>query len=747
MRRSSKIMDINLELDRVVSSPMLVRAIGGLFCFFGVLGLSTDAAAQGQPNAPGDSRQGYVVPVDLPLVGQRDEQVGQQIKRIADTYSGGGQRPVVVLKFRATPLSAVVGERDNGAMGTRGSQFERALALARFLTSPQAARVRLVAYLPTTVEGHAVLPVLACEEIFAAPDAELGHAAVDEATDATIQGAYADITRRRATLPLAVTAAMLAADAEVHLVQLADGSTKIVGREEADSLRSEGKVLLEETIWPGGAMASFSGQQMRARRWIARTIDDESQLASALGLSGSLRTTKQLPREWKPVAVTLADGLGSSRVNQIIRAINEQTAGNDVNLVVFQISDTRCDFEQASRLAGFIADLDEQNVYTFSLVNESIVGPIGLVAAACRESAWIGGATVGPDSQQSVSVQEGDAVQRVLGDLAIRTGRPLALLSVVVDSEAKVQEFINQETAKRAIFANWQVAAQADSHQWLAKRSIAGGAPIDADVALAYRLADSADDTSSIALGRIGLLENPTELNTPWLDASIQMVLAQSWLPRLLLMIGFFALMAELGNPGIGAGGFIAACCFMGFFWIEGLNGNVEWLEVLLFIAGLVALAFELFVIPGFGLFGIGGLLMLFVSVVLASQTFVWPTTSAQLSEVAVNLFWVACLALGGMIGLLFMHKQLERLPMLRWMTLLPEEDQEDLDFRESVAHRDHLLGQDGLTTTRLNPSGKAQFGRDVVAVVGTGKLIQEGVPVRVVEVRGNLVLVEERRP
>jgi hypothetical protein len=30
------------------------------------------------------------------------------------------------------------------------------------------------------------------------------------------------------------------------------------------------------------------------------------------------------------------------------------------------------------------------------------------------------------------------------------------------------------------------------------------------------------------------------------------------------------------------------------------------------------------------------------------------------------------------------------------------------------------------------------------VAVVGTGKLISEGVPVRVVEVRGNLILVEE---
>src|SRR5690606_18139647 len=106
----------------------------------------------------------------------------------------------------------------------------------------------------------------------------------------------------------------------------------------------------------------------------------------------------------------------------------------------------------------------------------------------------------------------------------------------------------------------------------------------------------------------------------------------------------------------------------------------------------------------------------------------------------------VSVMALGGMIGLLLMHKQLESSPLLRWVTLQPTAAEElaELGQREATAHREHLLGQDGLTTTRLNPSGKAQFGREIVAVVGTGKMIAEGVPVRVVEVRGNLVLVEE---
>ncbi len=84
------------------------------------------------------------------------------------------------------------------------------------------------------------------------------------------------------------------------------------------------------------------------------------------------------------------------------------------------------------------------------------------------------------------------------------------------------------------------------------------------------------------------------------------------------------------------------------------------------------------------------------------------------------------------MIGILVMHKQIEQLPMLRWVTLPPALDVEELEAREALVHWEHLLGQDGLTTTRLNPSGKAQFGRDIVGVIGSGRMIDEGVPVRV---------------
>ncbi len=736
-----------LRLDNLSGRPVYVSTFLVL-SMIGVLGMQA-MQATAQDAAP---REGFVVAVDLPLVGDRDERVRQQISRIADAAQKSEQRPIVVLQFQSAPL-ADVGEPDNGGLGTRGSQFERCLALARFLTSAEASRVRLIAYLPKSVEGHAVLPVLACEEILAAPDAELGRAAIDEAVDSTIESAYRDMVARRRSLPEAVVLTMLDPQAEAYEIATADGPD-VVDREALKILRNEGKILREDALWRGGSLAAFTGQQLRARSWIERTVDDPAELASSLGMTSALRTPQQLPREWNAIAITIAGKLTKSRINQMLRGLRDAIDNEQVNLVVFYVQQADCGFSEAARLASSIADLRasppgkvDQEVYTLSIVTESVQGPAALIAVACNEVVLLNAAKLGPNAQAGDVLVDDSTNQRVLADLAAQTERPLPLLAMLVDKEVVVKEYTHQGSGKRALFTDWMLKQQGDAEMWLVKGRVAGGEFIEPELALRYRLIDSIDESSSLALARLGVSQSPKELSLPWLDASIQMLLAQPWIPRLLLTIGFFALMAELGNPGIGAGGFLAALCFLGFFWIEGLNGNVEWLEVLLFVAGLAALAIEIFVVPGFGVFGIGGLLMVFVSVVLASQTFVWPASSAQLSEVSVNLFWVACLALASMIALLFMHRQLERSPLLRWIALQPggSDDMDEVDQREAVAHRDHLLGQDGLTTTRLNPSGKAQFGHEIVAVVGTGKMIDEGTPVRVVEVRGNLVLVEER--
>ncbi len=83
---------------------------------------------------------------------------------------------------------------------------------------------------------------------------------------------------------------------------------------------------------------------------------------------------------------------------------------------------------------------------------------------------------------------------------------------------------------------------------------------------------------------------------------------------------------------------------------------------------------------------------------------------------------------------------------MLNRMMLEPpsSEEIEALSHRESLADFTHLLGHEGITTTRLMLSGKAKFGDELVDVVAIGDAIDRGTPVVVVEVSGSRVIVRQ---
>lgn len=723
------------------------RSAAWLLALLAYLLLWSSPLIEGHQSAPAATanagRAGYVINVPLPIVGNRDADVIQQLRRLSEADREGSlERPVVILQFRSTADS-----RGPDEVSSRGSQFERCLALARAITDRDVANLRIVAFLPESVEGHAVLPVLACQEIYAKPGIALGRAAVDSDADATVRAAYQDlVSRGRTNIPAAAVEAMLSPNVELYRVSTTNNAaTQVIDKDQLEKLRQEGQIADQQLIWSKLGLAAFSAEEMRRWLWISPTVEGPKELGDLLGVDGGLRTVQQLPREWKAATIRIADSMDRQRTNQIIRSIQQAATDQGINLIIFLIEQAECDFDQATRLASAIGDLRDK-VYSAAYVESPIVGPLGLIAVSCNETVLIGDATLGPDLDSPRIISDGNAEQRVLSHIANFSQRPLPLLSTMIDKEAEAIIYNHQTSKKRELFTSGQVSKQVDQDLWFPDRKAAGGAAIPQEVALQYGLVNAVEQSTQIGLSRLGIESLPEELATPWLDASIQRLLAHAWVPRLLLTIGLMALMIELGNPGISVGGLVAGLCFLGYFWIEGLNGNVEWLEILLFIGGVFALAIEIFVLPGFGMFGITGLMMVFLSLVLAGQTFVWPGTSSEVTTLASNLFWVAFLGFAAMVGLLVMHKRLERLPMFRWLSLQPGgiDELEELEHRETIVNYDNLVGKIGTTKTRLNPSGKARFADEIVSVVGSGGLIDEGVPVQVVEVRGNLVIVEE---
>ena len=216
----------------------------------------------------------------------------------------------------------------------------------------------------------------------------------------------------------------------------------------------------------------------------------------------------------------------------------------------------------------------------------------------------------------------------------------------------------------------------------------------------------------------------------------------------LLLFVGVVALFVELQAPGTAVGGFVAAVCFLLFFWSHYLGGTAGWLEVTLFAAGVVCLLLEIFVLPGFGIFGLGGGIMILASIVLASQTSgsIIPHNDYQFEQLQSSLLTIAGAGLGVIVVAAILRKRLPRSRLFGHLMLEPPagEEAEIIRRREALVDFRELVGTRGTATTQLTPSGKARFGNTLVDVMADGEVIDRGAAIEVVEVRGSRVLVRE---
>jgi membrane-bound ClpP family serine protease len=221
--------------------------------------------------------------------------------------------------------------------------------------------------------------------------------------------------------------------------------------------------------------------------------------------------------------------------------------------------------------------------------------------------------------------------------------------------------------------------------------------------------------------------------------------LASPRIAGILLFVAWFALLIEFSQPGLSVPGFVAGLCFVLYFWSHFLHGTAGYLEILLFVAGIISVIVEIFVVPGFGIFGFGGGLLILASLVLASQTFVIPRNSYQLGQLPSSLMMVAAAGGGAFAALVVMRRYLPDAPVLkRLMLATPDEElKADIALREALADYSYLEGKRGETTTQLTPSGKARFGDEVIDVISDGEVIPQGSVVSVTEVRGNHVYVQ----
>ena len=195
-----------------------------------------------------------------------------------------------------------------------------------------------------------------------------------------------------------------------------------------------------------------------------------------------------------------------------------------------------------------------------------------------------------------------------------------------------------------------------------------------------------------------------------------------------LLVLGFLGLVIEAMTPGFGVAGITGILGLALFFGARILAGLAGLEVIFLFLAGLVLLALEVFITPGFGVLGLLGLAAVAGSVILS-----YTSTAQALAGLSGAIFVTFLM---GFVLVRYLDRRGAFRPILLATALTTE------GGYTAAPDRSRLLGALGKTATPLRPAGVAIFGEDRVDVTSEGGFVPAGAAVRVVKVEGGRIVV-----
>ena len=714
-----------------------------------------------------EPRSSVVIRVPLPITLANAQQVLRSLQLASDDAPATStieSRPVVMLEF----------ETDKNVTGA-GSEWGACISLADLLASPKMNRVQTVAYIRANpnsdaaikgqLNGHAVLVAIACSEIAMENETAIGNAgSADGDAPSYVEETYKAIAAKRYALPVEVVLSMLQKDRGLFRVTLPD---KVVFTDEAELKRldaenaGKGKEIESQTIAPANQRALLLSEQLESFRLIDHRVASKSELARELNLApDQLTADASAGGTWKAVAIKVPEFLDQRTARWITRSIKPAMARHEANLLLLEMDDSVGDLEAGVDLARAIAELDDANVRTVAVVNQSARSGSALAALACdqlilTEGATIGGfepaAAPGEDRPNSVGDSHRQSYRNDVQSIARLKDKDWSMMAAMIDTKIEILRYRNTVSGETRLLTEeewisldnakaWDLVAEVDTVDGLTAKQLK-------QFSIASNIIDDSSEIETI----YQLAEDPVSLAPTKSDQWVQSLasfLTSPTVASLLIMGGFFFISAEMSAPGLGAPGFLGVLCLAGFFWSQHFDGNAEWFEILLFVIGISFVLMEVFVIPGFGIFGIGGIIMVGISIVLAAQSFLVPMNIRDMERLPASLFPLIGAGVGMLVAAVVLPRILPDTPFFKNVILSPPK-KSDLDLgdskdSEATANLDHLMGRKGVAATPLMPTGRAKFGDEICDVITQGQVVDKGDAVEVIEAVANRVVVKK---
>lgn len=213
----------------------------------------------------------------------------------------------------------------------------------------------------------------------------------------------------------------------------------------------------------------------------------------------------------------------------------------------------------------------------------------------------------------------------------------------------------------------------------------------------------------------------------------------------LLIMLIIGGIYFEFQSPGIGfplAMAVLGALLYFAPLYLEGLAAN--W-EIILFVVGIALLAVEIFVIPGFGVAGVGGIIFIVGGLALSLVGNIGFDFSGVPTSDMIQSFSTVIIAISVSFPLaIWLGKRLFVNTTIGDKLALVAEQKSSEGYTVSQPEFNSLVGSQGVAETILRPSGKVRIGTEVYDAVAQVSYIEKGEKIRVVMHENSNLVVEK---
>lgn len=247
---------------------------------------------------------------------------------------------------------------------------------------------------------------------------------------------------------------------------------------------------------------------------------------------------------------------------------------------------------------------------------------------------------------------------------------------------------------------------------------------------------ETVDEVAHAVTGGNDFVIRSMEDDMTWLDKLIQFLL-NPLLQSIFMMMIIGGIFVEIRTPGIGLP-LVTAIVGALLYFAPGYIGHlVSYWEVLLFVVGLLLIALEIFVIPGFGVAGISGIVAVVVSLAFAMvdniELFNWDGT-LNLQPIIQPVGIVVLSATVAIFGSVWLVRRLYSTRSFDHIALRQEMKAEE-GFTGVVSGLENLVGEPVVVFTDMRPGGKVKTtdGRIIEATMKFGGFAAKGETLKVI--------------